>query len=130
MLTRRHCDQLIRIPLRGVTPSLNASVATSLCLYEVARRGWMKGLKGQNPSPRITRPKLAGPAVETAPVVQELGEAPISKQPSEQPSEQPSAAAYEQVAEQASEEDSLVSLALQRDSEMSGPDAFAVSIDL
>ena len=82
MLTRRHCDQLIRIPLRGVTPSLNASVATALCLYEVARRGWMKGLKGQNPSPRITRPKLAGPAVETAPVVQELGEAPISEQPS------------------------------------------------
>ena len=106
MLTRRHCDQLIRIPLRGVTPSLNASVATALCLYEVARRGWMKGLKGQNPSPRITRPKLAGPAVETAPVVPELGEAPIS----EQPSEQPSGAAYEQVAEQASEEGSLVSL--------------------
>ena len=113
MLTRRHCDQLIRIPLRGVTPSLNASVATALCLYEVARRGWMKGLKGQNPSPRITRPKLAGPAVETAPVVPELGEAPIS----EQPSEQPSGAAYEQVAEQASEEGSLVSLDLQRDSE-------------
>ena len=126
MLTRRHCDQLIRIPLRGVTPSLNASVATALCLYEVARRGWMKGLKGQNPSPRITRPKLAGPAVETAPVVPELGEAPIS----EQPSEQPSGAAYEQVAEQASAEGSLVSLDLQRDSEMSGPDAFAVSIDL
>ena len=126
MLTRRHCDQLIRIPLRGVTPSLNASVATALCLYEVARRGWMKGLKGQNPSPRITRPKLAGPAVETAPVVPELGEAPIS----EQPSEQPSGAAYELVAEQASEEGSLVSLDLQRDSEMSGPDAFAVSIDL
>ena len=130
MLTRRHCDQLIRIPLRGVTPSLNASVATALCVYEVARRGWMKGLKGQNPSPRITRPKLAGPAVETAPVVQELGEAPISEHPSEQPSEQPSGAAYEQVAEQASEEGSLVSLDLQRDSEMSGPDAFAVSIDL
>ena len=130
MLTRRHCDQLIRIPLRGVTPSLNASVATALCLYEVARRGWMKGLKGQNPSPRITRPKLAGPAVETAPVVPELGEAPISEQPSEQPSEQLSGAAYEQVAEQASAEGSLVSLDLQRDSEMSGPDAFAVSIDL
>ena len=61
MLTRRHCDQLIRIPLRGVTPSLNASVATALCLYEVARRGWMKGLKGQNPSPRIVRPQLSPP---------------------------------------------------------------------
>ncbi|QNI73278.1 23S rRNA (guanosine(2251)-2'-O)-methyltransferase RlmB [Synechococcus sp. NOUM97013] len=59
MLTRRHCDQLIRIPLRGVTPSLNASVATALCLYEVARRGWMKGLSGQNPSPPIVRPQLS-----------------------------------------------------------------------
>ena len=65
MLTRRHCDQLIRIPLRGVTPSLNASVATALCLYEVARRGWMKGLKGQNPSPRIVRPQL--PALPSEP---------------------------------------------------------------
>ena len=64
MLTRRHCDQLIRIPLRGVTPSLNASVATALCLYEVARRGWMKGLKGQNPSPRIVRPQLPAPPSE------------------------------------------------------------------
>ena len=129
MLTRRHCDQLIRIPLRGVTPSLNASVATAICVYEVARRGWMKGLKGQNPSPRITRPKLAGPAVETAPVVPELDDAPISDQPPAQPSEQPSGAAYEQVSEQASE-GSLVSVDLQRESEMSGTDAFAVSIDL
>ena len=66
MLTRRHCDQLIRIPLRGVTPSLNASVATALCLYEVARRGWMKGLQGQNPSPPIVRPQLSPPPVEAA----------------------------------------------------------------
>ncbi|NDD67922.1 MAG: 23S rRNA (guanosine(2251)-2'-O)-methyltransferase RlmB [Synechococcaceae bacterium WB9_4xC_028] len=58
LLTRRHCDQLIRIPLRGVTPSLNASVATAMCLYEVARRGWMKDLRGQAPSPPITRPRL------------------------------------------------------------------------
>ena len=129
MLTRRHCDQLIRIPLRGVTPSLNASVATALCVYEVARRGWMKGLKGQNPSPRITRPKLAGPAVETAPVVPELGEVLISNQSSAQLSEHLSGAAYEQVSEQASE-GSLVSVDLQRESEMSGTDAFAVSIDL
>ena len=129
MLTRRHCDQLIRIPLRGVTPSLNASVATALCLYEVARRGWMKGLKGQNPSPRITRPQLAGPAIETAPVAPESLDEPISEQASDQPSDQPSAVDSEQVSKQASE-GSLVSLDLERDSEMSGPDAFAVSIDL
>jgi 23S rRNA (guanosine2251-2'-O)-methyltransferase len=137
MLTRRHCDQLIRIPLRGVTPSLNASVATALCVYEVARRGWMKGLKGQTPSPRITRPQLVGPAVETALSASEPGDFPIadqsaaqsSDQPTERPLEPPSGLVSEQVSEQVSEA-SQVSLDLQRDSEMSGPDAFAVSIDL
>ena len=59
LLTRRHCDQLIRIPLRGVTPSLNASVATAMCLYEIARRGWMKDLRGQAPSPAIRRPRFS-----------------------------------------------------------------------
>jgi len=68
MLTRKHCDQLVSIPLRGVTPSLNASVATALLLYEVARRGWMKGLRGGDPAPRIVRPQLpsaAAPAAES-----------------------------------------------------------------
>tara|TARA_B100000959_G_scaffold90648_1_gene96416 strand:- start:787 stop:1524 length:738 start_codon:yes stop_codon:yes gene_type:complete len=59
LLTRRHCDQLVRIPLRGVTPSFNASVATAMCLYEVARRSWMEGVHGQAPSPRIVRPQCA-----------------------------------------------------------------------
>ena len=31
LLTRRHCDQLVRIPLQGA-PSLNAPVATALAL--------------------------------------------------------------------------------------------------
>ncbi len=57
LLTRRHCDHLVRIPLRGVTPSLNASVATAMFLYEVARRSWMKKLRGQDPSPRLVRAK-------------------------------------------------------------------------
>ena len=57
LLTRRHCDQLVRIPLRGITPSLNASVATALCVYEVARRNWMKDIHGQAPSPPIVRPR-------------------------------------------------------------------------
>jgi 23S rRNA (guanosine2251-2'-O)-methyltransferase len=65
LLTRRHCDQLVRIPLRGSTPSLNASVATALCVYEVARRSWMKDIHGQAPSPPISRPKTAA-AVEQA----------------------------------------------------------------
>jgi 23S rRNA (guanosine2251-2'-O)-methyltransferase len=58
LLTRRNCDQLVRIPLRGATPSLNASVATALLLYEVARRSWMKGLGGTSPAPRLVRPAL------------------------------------------------------------------------
>jgi hypothetical protein len=76
---------------------------------------------------------LAGAAVETAAVVSEHGDAPISDQPSSQPSEQPSGAAYEQVSEQASDqasEGALVSVDLKQEYEMSGTDAFAVSIDL
>lgn len=59
LLTRRNCDQLVRIPLRGATPSLNASVATALLLYEIARRGWMAGLQGNAPAPRLVRPAMA-----------------------------------------------------------------------
>lgn len=62
LLTRRSCDQLVRIPLRGVTPSLNASVATALLIYEIARRGWMRGITGSQPAPRISRPQVAQPA--------------------------------------------------------------------
>ena len=62
MLTRRTCDQLVRIPLRGATPSLNASVATALLVYEIARRGWMKGIKGSQPAPRISRPAIPNAA--------------------------------------------------------------------
>jgi len=62
LLTRRNCDQLVRIPLRGATPSLNASVATALLLYEVARRSWMRGLSGSSPAPRLVRPALPTPA--------------------------------------------------------------------
>jgi 23S rRNA (guanosine2251-2'-O)-methyltransferase len=73
LLTRRNCDQLVRIPLRGATPSLNASVATALLLYEVARRSWMKGLAGTSPAPRLVRPALPTPApVEAVPSLQDL----------------------------------------------------------
>jgi 23S rRNA (guanosine2251-2'-O)-methyltransferase len=81
MLTRRNCDQLVRIPLRGATPSLNASVATALLLYEVARRGWMKGLKGSQPAPRIVRPQLPAPALRTV-----GGEATIEEDTTEEAS--------------------------------------------
>lgn len=37
-LTREHCDQLIAIPMEGEVESLNVSVATGVCLYELRRR--------------------------------------------------------------------------------------------
>ncbi|HEX6542931.1 MAG TPA: 23S rRNA (guanosine(2251)-2'-O)-methyltransferase RlmB [Ktedonobacterales bacterium] len=40
-LARQHCDQLIRLPMRGHVGSLNAAVAGSIALYEIMRqRGW------------------------------------------------------------------------------------------
>jgi 23S rRNA (guanosine2251-2'-O)-methyltransferase len=38
LLTQRGCDVLVSIPLQGNTPSLNASVATGMMLYEVYRQ--------------------------------------------------------------------------------------------
>jgi len=58
LITRRLCDQLVRIPLKGVTTSLNASVATSIFLYEVARSRWMRSISGQDPSPRLLKPNI------------------------------------------------------------------------
>lgn len=40
MLTQHQCDVLVSIPLRGKTPSLNASVATGMVLYEIYRQRW------------------------------------------------------------------------------------------
>ena len=37
-LTEKNCDQLVAIPLVGRTPSLNASVAAAIALYEVFRQ--------------------------------------------------------------------------------------------
>jgi 23S rRNA (guanosine2251-2'-O)-methyltransferase len=38
MLTQRSCDFLVSIPLLGKTPSLNASVASGMALYEIYRQ--------------------------------------------------------------------------------------------
>jgi len=38
MLTQRSCDFLVSIPLQGKTPSLNASVAAGMTLYEIYRQ--------------------------------------------------------------------------------------------
>ena len=40
-LTRRCCDELVAIPLAGKTPSLNASVAAAIAIYEVCRQKWL-----------------------------------------------------------------------------------------
>jgi 23S rRNA (guanosine2251-2'-O)-methyltransferase len=41
---QRLCDVLISIELRGKTPSLNASVATGMALYEIYRQTWINKL--------------------------------------------------------------------------------------
>ncbi|RMF24147.1 MAG: 23S rRNA (guanosine(2251)-2'-O)-methyltransferase RlmB [Cyanobacteria bacterium J083] len=38
MLTQRHCDGLVSIPMLGKTESLNASVAHAIALYEIFRQ--------------------------------------------------------------------------------------------
>ena len=37
-LTRKTCDQLLRIPMAGAVESLNVSVASAVCLYEAMRQ--------------------------------------------------------------------------------------------
>ncbi len=41
MLTQRYCDVLVSIPLQGKTPSLNASVAAGMAVYEIYRQRWL-----------------------------------------------------------------------------------------
>lgn len=37
-LTREHCDGIFSLPMRGSVESLNVSVATGVCLYEIQRQ--------------------------------------------------------------------------------------------
>jgi 23S rRNA (guanosine2251-2'-O)-methyltransferase len=37
-LTRKTCDELVRIPMQGAVESLNVSVASAVCLYEAMRQ--------------------------------------------------------------------------------------------
>jgi len=48
MLTQKCCDVLVSIPLQGKTPSLNASVAAGMALYEIYRQRWNKTLYLEN----------------------------------------------------------------------------------
>ncbi len=42
-LTRKTCDELVRIPMAGAVESLNVSVASAVCLYEALRQRRAKG---------------------------------------------------------------------------------------
>jgi 23S rRNA (guanosine2251-2'-O)-methyltransferase len=37
-LTRENCDQLVKLPMAGTVSSLNVSVATGICLFEMVRQ--------------------------------------------------------------------------------------------
>jgi 23S rRNA (guanosine2251-2'-O)-methyltransferase len=49
LLTQRACDVLVSIPLVGKTPSLNASVAAGMTLYEIYRQRWVNSVNTLNP---------------------------------------------------------------------------------
>lgn len=42
-LTREHCDMLVKIPMAGEVSSLNVSVASGVCLFEVVRQRLARG---------------------------------------------------------------------------------------
>jgi 23S rRNA (guanosine2251-2'-O)-methyltransferase len=50
LLIQRSCDVLVSVPLSGKTPSLNASVATAICLYEIYRQRCAPRLHLKHPS--------------------------------------------------------------------------------
>lgn len=37
-LTRETCDELVKLPMAGSVSSLNVSVATGICLFEIVRQ--------------------------------------------------------------------------------------------
>ena len=42
-LTKKSCDDLVRIPMQGAVESLNVSVAAGVCLFEALRQRGVKG---------------------------------------------------------------------------------------
>ncbi len=54
LLTQRCCDELVSIPLSGKTPSLNASVAAAISLYEIYRQRWPEKFYLESVSPNTS----------------------------------------------------------------------------
>jgi 23S rRNA (guanosine2251-2'-O)-methyltransferase len=48
-LTRKTCDVLVRIPMRGAVESLNVSVASGVCLFEALRQRGVGGSTRDDP---------------------------------------------------------------------------------
>ena len=83
-LTRQYCHQIVRIPLRGQTPHLNASVACGVVLYEIARQRWLGELRGSMPTPPA--PERQPPTTELDKAEQDEAEpTPEPTTPEEQP---------------------------------------------
>ena len=66
---QQSCDVLISIPLKGAVPSLNASVATGMALYEIYRHRWaaqiqMSSLQNHRQT-SITKQGMALPSEKT-----------------------------------------------------------------
>ena len=87
-LTRQYCHQIVRIPLRGQTPHLNASVACGVVLYEIARQRWLGELRGSMPTPPA--PERQPPTTELDKAEQDEAEpTPEPTTPEEQPATDP-----------------------------------------
>ncbi len=54
------CDVLVSIELRGKTPSLNASVATGMALYEIYRQSWVNKLPALTINSAASKEKSPG----------------------------------------------------------------------
>ena len=88
-LTRQYCHQIVRIPLRGRTPHLNAAVACGVVLYEIARQRWLGELQGSMPTPPA--PERQPPTSEASEPEPETAPDPGSAPPPQQQAESPTA---------------------------------------
>jgi hypothetical protein len=75
-LVKENCDELVKIPMAGKMSSLNASVASALMLFEVARqRQWKVGALITEPT--VMPPVSSTPAWDYVPPAVYSTQAPI-----------------------------------------------------